>query len=216
MGEEDDCRRRFFIILSVLFKVAAPLFRQPIEKHFNLKGFKTFKDFLNDQCVKHSLFHMRYSKKCCQDTKKCSIIPQRHLDKFQFDQLYTISSGSGCVSMCHCCISANNISLEDLDISLASPLLTEFCSVYVAANQYAYDTLRKCRNNLSHSANGKLDEIRYNEALIVLESNIMQIDCSKKDEFYRIQKRPLDEALYQKYHVYIIEQQQKVEVSNIA
>lgn len=208
----EDCRRRFFIILCALSEVAAPLFRQHIEKQFRSQGFLTFQDFLNNH--KHSIFHMKYRKRCCKDKWNCQPNPQTPLIQgFQFKLLYNVK-GSSC-SPCHCSINANNINLDDIDISLCFLLLLNVCSL-AQQDKTAFDTLRLCRNKFSHSVDCHLTENEYNQSWNDLESNIVKIDSSKKDELSRIQSRPLDDSLCRKYHIDMIERYQKVEVRTVA
>lgn len=205
----EDCRRRFFVILCALHEVAAPLFRQHIEKHFRSMGLLTFRDFLNSQ--KHSIFHMKYRKQCCKDKKNCPKNPKTFLQEFQFLQLYTLKGGA--CSPCHCKLSANNISLDDIDMSL-SCLLLNICSL-APNDKQAFNTLRKCRNTFSHNVECQLSEQDYKKSWSDLESNIAIIDNSKKDELSIIQSRPLDDSLCKKYHADMIEQYKRFEVSSI-
>ncbi|CAC5360040.1 unnamed protein product [Mytilus coruscus] len=204
----EDGRRRFFVILCVLYEVVAPLFRQHIEKHFRSNGFLTFYDFLNYQ--KHSIFHMKYRKKCCKDKTNCPQNPQTPLQEYQYKQLYTVKSCA--CSPCHCNISANSIKLDDIDISLCC-LLLNVCSIS-PNEKTAFDTLRKCRNSFSHNVDCQLNEQDYKQSWSDLERNILIIDRSKKDELNIIQSRPLDDGLCKRYHTFIIDHYERVEELN--
>ncbi|CAG2248985.1 unnamed protein product [Mytilus edulis] len=117
-------RRRFFVIGSVILEVVTPVFRRQLENNYTKAGFSCLQDFLNNQQVVHTLFHLnhRYTWYCCVDSTNCIARQKLPLNNYQWNLLYTENPGPG-KHHCHCKYTAKPVKLEDLDITLMGLIL---------------------------------------------------------------------------------------------
>ncbi|XP_052089744.1 uncharacterized protein LOC127726386 [Mytilus californianus] len=200
MDRED--RRRNFIVGSTILEVVTPVFRQRLEKDYKSKGLGCLQDFINSKPVLHILFHLRHKNtQCCVDSTNCVNHGPLPLNYSQWDLLYIEKPTSG-FHHCHCKYSAKVVTLDDLDISLASLILLNCCNLAPNERSLISD-LRQFKNNyLSHNTKGAITQAEY---------TTLWGDPSKQDDFIRIQNRPLDDSLCNKYVVCLLDIHQKLE-----
>ncbi|VDI30337.1 Hypothetical predicted protein [Mytilus galloprovincialis] len=193
-------RRRYFIVGSVILEVVTPLFWKRIEKDYTSYGLASIQDFLNKQSTMHVLFHLRHRNTwCCKDKKKCSNNRSLPLQYCQWDLLYTETNPGVNPHGCHCMFSANPVQLGDLDITLASLILLNCCTL-TPDEKAAIKKLRQYKNDyLSHNIKGTITKREYKTLWADLTNFILQLDPSKQDDLTRIEARPLDEALCSRY-----------------
>ncbi|XP_071127747.1 uncharacterized protein [Mytilus edulis] len=198
MDRED--RRRYFIVGSVILEVVTPLFWKRIENDYTSFGLASLQDFLNKQSTIHVLFHLRHRNTwCCKDKTKCSKNRSLPLQYCQWDLLYTETNPGVNPHDCHCKFSANPVQLDKLDITLASLILLNCCSL-TPDEKAAIKKLRQYKNDyLSHNIKGAITKREYRTLWADLTNFILQLDPSKQDDITRIEARPLDEALCSKY-----------------
>ncbi|XP_071124688.1 uncharacterized protein [Mytilus edulis] len=206
-----DDRRRYFIVGSVILEIVTPVFRQRLEKDYKSKGLGCLQDFINSKPVIHILFHLRHKNtQCCVDSANCVNHGPLPLNYNQWDLLYTEKPTPG-FHHCFCKYSAKAITLDDLDITLASLILMNCCNL--SPNEFSLiSDLRQFKNNyLSHNTKGAITQAEYTTLFGDLTKYVLQLDPSKQDDFIRIQNRSLDDSLCNKYVVCLLDIHQKLE-----
>jgi hypothetical protein len=202
MDEED--RKRYFVVASVILEIVTPLFRKQLEDRYRTSHFTCLQDFLNHQQVIHTLFHFRHrNMTCCKDQRNCKYhnIP---LYQTQWNLLYT-KVGQNPQHFCHCIFTANPVPTADLDMTLASFILLNCCNL-AQPIENAIRSLRQYRNDyFSHNTDIGITEREYNILWQGMTTYILQMDVSKKDDLIRIENRPLDVALCTKYCTIILD-----------
>lgn len=208
MDREDQ--RRYFVVGSVFMEIVTPLFRQKLVNDYTNKGFGSIHDFINSQTVIHILFHLRHrNTHCCQDQMHCYNSPALPVNYSQWDLLYTGNPVPG-PHNCHCKFTANQIKLDNLDITLASLILLNCCNL--GQDENVVRKLRQYKNDyLSHNTKGQITETEYNTLCTDLESFILQLDPSKEDDLIRIKQRTLDQPLCDKYFTCILDLHKKLD-----
>ena len=203
MDEED--RRRYFVVASVILEIVTPLFRKQLEDSYRTSLFTCLQDFLNHQQVIHTLFHFCYRKtKCCKDKINCNYQNRLPLFQKQWDLLYT-KGGQNPQHFCHCIFTTNPVQTADLDMSVASFILLNCCNL-TQPIENAIRSLRQYRNDyFSHNTDIGITEREYNVLWQGMKTYILQLDVSKKDDLIRIENRPLDVALCTKYCTIILD-----------
>ncbi|XP_071127753.1 uncharacterized protein [Mytilus edulis] len=211
MDREDQ--RRYFVVGSVFMEIVTPLFRQKLVNDYTNKGLRSIHDFINSQTVIHILFHLRHrNSHCCQDQVHCYNSPALPVNYSQWDLLYTENPGPGPgPHNCHCKFTANQINLDDLDITLASLILLNCCNLGLQ-EENVVRKLRHYKNDyLSHNTKGQITETEYNTLWTDIESFILQLDPSKGDDLIRIEQRPLDQPLCDKYLTCLLDLYKKLD-----
>ena len=202
MDEED--RKRYFVVASVILEIVTPLFRKQLEDRYRTSHFTCLQDFLNHQQLIHTLFHFRHrNMTCCKDQRNCKYhnIP---LYQTQWNLLYT-KVGQNPQHFCHCIFTANPVQTADLDMILSSLILVNCCNL-AQPIENAIRSLRQYRNDyFSHNTDVGITETEYNILWQDMTTFILQLDVSKKDDLIRIENRPLDVALYTKYCTIILD-----------
>ena len=203
MDEED--RRRYFVVASVILEIVTPLFRKQLEDSYRRSKFTCLQDFLNHQQVIHTLFHFRHrNTNCCKDQINCNHHNRPPLYQTQWNLLYT-KVGQNPQHFCHCNCTANPVQTADLDMTLASLILMNCCNLAQPIED-AICSLRQYKNDyLSHNTDIGIHEIDYNILWQNMTTRILQLDVSKKDDLIRIENRPLDVALCTKYCTIILD-----------
>ncbi|VDI38034.1 Hypothetical predicted protein [Mytilus galloprovincialis] len=194
-------RRRYFIVGSVILEIVQPLFRTRLENDYTSRGLVSFQDFLNSQPVIHILFHLRHRNAiCCKDKINCRDHPKLPLIYCQWNLLYSESPGQRGHN-CHCKFTANQVQLNDLDISLAGLILLNCCNL-APADDNAVHKLRRYKNDyLSHNTEGEISETEYKSLWTNLTNFVLQLDPNKRNDLIRIENRPLDEGLCSRYSI---------------
>ena len=202
---DDEDRRRYFVVASVILEIVTPLFRKQLEDSYRRSKFTCLQDFLNHQQVIHTLFHFRHrNTNCCKDQINCNHHNRPPLYQIQWNLLYT-KVGQNPQHFCHCNCTTNPVQTADLDMTLASLILVNCCNL-AQPIENAIRSLRKYKNDyLSHNTDIGITEREYNIQWQGMTTLILQLDVSKKDDLIRIQNRPLDVALYTKYCAIILE-----------
>ncbi|VDI08113.1 Hypothetical predicted protein [Mytilus galloprovincialis] len=192
-------RRRYFVVGSVILEIVQPLFRARLEKDYSNKGLRSFQAFLCTLPVLHILFHLRHRNAyCCKDNMNCRNNSKLPLIYCQWDMLYTENPGQPGHN-CHCKFIANPVQLNDLDITLASLILLNCCHLGTS-EENAIRKLRRYKNDyLSHNTEGKINETEYKSLWTDLTNFVLHLDPNKQDDLIRIEKRPLDEGLCNRY-----------------
>ncbi|XP_063433365.1 uncharacterized protein LOC134715243 [Mytilus trossulus] len=202
MDRED--RRRFFVIGSVFLEVVTPVFRRQLEKNYSKAAFSCLHDFINNQPVVHTLFHLnhRYTWYCCVDSTNCIARQKLPLNNYQWNLLYTENPGPG-KHHCHCKYTAKPVQLDDLDITLMALILVN-CFTLRPAEEQAVRSLRQYKNDyLSHNTNGGITEPKYNSLWPDLTYHILQLDPSRQSDLDEMKNRPLDEQLCKQYYIHL-------------
>ena len=202
---DDEDRRRYFVVISVIFEIVTPLFRKQLENIYRRSQLSCLQDFLNQQKVKHTLFHFRHKKiTCCKDKANCKNYNMLPLYQTQWNLLYT-KVGQNPQHFCHCIFTANPVQTADLEITLASLILMNCCNL-AQPIEHAIRSLRHYRNEyLGHNTDFGIPETEYKVLWQDMTTFILQLDVSKKDDLIRIENRPLDVALYTKYCALILD-----------
>ncbi|CAG2224628.1 unnamed protein product [Mytilus edulis] len=192
---------RYFIVGSVILEIVQPLFRTRLENDYKSRGLGSFQDFLNTQPVIHILFHLRHrNANCCKDKINCRDHPKLPLIYCQWNLLYTENPGQRGHN-CHCKFTANQVQLNDLDISLAGLILLNCCNL-APADDNAVHKLRRYKNDyLSHNTEGEISETEYKSLWTNLTNFVLQLDPNKQNDLIRIENRPLDEGLCSRYSI---------------
>ncbi|XP_052089726.1 uncharacterized protein LOC127726381 [Mytilus californianus] len=213
MDRED--RRRYFIVGSVILEVVTPLFWKRIENDYTSCGLASLQDFLNKQSTIHVLFHLRHRNTwCCKDKTKCSNNRSLPLQYCQWDLLYTETNPGVNPHDCHCKFSANPVQLDDLDITLASLILLNCCTL-TPDEKAAIKELRQYKNDyLSHNIKGAITKREYRTLWADLTNFILQLDPSIQDNLTRIEARPLDEALCSRYCISLLDLHERLDEIN--
>ncbi|XP_071167698.1 uncharacterized protein [Mytilus edulis] len=202
MDRED--RRRFFVIGSVFLEVVTPVFRRQLENNYTKAGFSCLKDFINNQPVVHTLFHLnhRYTWYCCVDSTNCIARQKLPLNNYQWNLLYTENPGPG-KHHCHCKYTAKPVQLDDLDITLMGLILVN-CFTLKPAEDQAVRSLRQYKNDfLSHNTNGAITEPKYNSLWPDLTYHVIQLDPTRQSDLDEMKNRPLDEQLCKQYYIHL-------------
>ena len=209
MDRED--KRRYFIVGSVIFEVVTPLFRQRIENRYKSLRLGSFQAFLNQQPIIHILFHLRHRNVwCCTDRPNCTNNQTLPLIYCQWNLLYTENPGPW-HPLCHCKYTAKAVQLDEIDITLSGLLLLNCCSLG-PVEENAIKTLRQFKNDyLSHNTKGSITLAEYNTLWSDLKTYVLQLDPSKEDDLVRIENRPLDEALCNKYFTSLLDIHRKLD-----
>ncbi|CAC5362407.1 unnamed protein product [Mytilus coruscus] len=197
MDKED--KKRYFIAGSVYLEVVTPLFQQKLDENYKSLNFGCLKDFLDKKAVIHILFHLRHRNAwCCTDKANCTNQGALPLNHHQWKQLYAENPGPG-IHNCFCKYTAKSIELDNLDLSLCGLILFNCCKLG-QLDQEAVHILRRNKNDyLSHNTTCGITKDEYGPLMDELKTSILQLDLTKEDELTRIQKRPLDDALCNKY-----------------
>ncbi|CAC5362457.1 unnamed protein product [Mytilus coruscus] len=197
MDKED--KRRYFVVGSVYLEVVTPLFQQKLKEKYQGLNFRCLKDFLDKKDAIHILFHLRHRNAwCCTDKANCTNHGALPLNHHQWKQLYSENPGPG-IHNCFCKYTAKSIKPVDLDLSLCGLILYNCCNL-AQLDGKAVHILRRNKNDyLSHNTTCGITKDEYDPLMDELTTNILQLDKTKEDELIRIQKRPLDDSLCNKY-----------------
>ncbi|XP_076117289.1 uncharacterized protein LOC143085035 isoform X3 [Mytilus galloprovincialis] len=197
MDKED--KRRYFIVGSIYLEVVTPLFQQKLEQKYVGLNFRCLKDFLDRKAVIHILFHLRHRNAwCCIDKGNCTNRGALPLNHHQWKQLYAENPGPG-IHNCFCKYTAKSVKPADLDLSLCGLILYNCCNLG-QLDEEAVHILRRNKNDfLSHNTTCGITKDEYGPLIDELKTNILQLDHTKEDELAIIQRRPLDDALCNKY-----------------
>ncbi|XP_052100526.1 uncharacterized protein LOC127734606 isoform X1 [Mytilus californianus] len=210
MDRED--RRRFFVIGSVFLEVVTPVFRRQLENNYRKAGFSCLQDFLNNQPVVHTLFHLnhRYTWYCCVDSPNCIARQQLPLYNYQWKLLYTENPGPG-NHHCHCKYTAKPVHLDELDITLMGLILVN-CFTLGPAEEQAVRSLRQYKNDyLSHNTNCGITEPKYNSLWPDLTYHVLQLDPTRQSDLEDMKNRPLDEQLCKQYYIHLLDANKRFE-----
>ncbi|XP_052100528.1 uncharacterized protein LOC127734606 isoform X2 [Mytilus californianus] len=210
MDRED--RRRFFVIGSVFLEVVTPVLRRQLENNYTKAGFSCLHDFLNNQPVVHTLFHLnhRYTWYCCVDSPNCIARQQLPLYNYQWKLLYTENPGPG-NHHCHCKYTAKPVKLDELDITLMGLILVN-CFTLRPAEEQAVRSLRQYKNDyLSHNTNCGITEPKYNSLWPDLTYHVLQLDPTRKSDLEDMKNRPLDEQLCKQYYIHLLDVNKRFE-----
>lgn len=197
MDKED--KRRFFVVISAFIEVVMPAFQNLIKRESNTFG--SFEDFLNSKRILHTLFHLCFRRtSCCTNARSCFSRSTCPIYTEQWNTLF-VENASGCIRHCHCKYTAKAIQLNDIDITLAATILRN-CCILSKVEEDSVDKLRKYKNTfLSHHTKGTITEKEFITIWSDIDNNIKNIDNTKHDDLDTIRRRPLDEALFQKYYI---------------
>ncbi|XP_052103219.1 uncharacterized protein LOC127736680 [Mytilus californianus] len=203
--EDKEDKTRHFIVGSVYLEVVTPLFQQKLYENYKSLNFGCLKDFLDNKAVIHILFHLRHrNARCCTDKANCTNQGALPLNHHQWKQLYAENPGPG-IHNCFCKYTANSVKLKDLDLSLCGLILFNCCNLG-QLDQDAVHILRRNKNDyLSHNTKCGITKDEYDTVMDELKTNVLQLDQTKEDELIRIQKRPLDDALCNKYMTILLD-----------
>ncbi|CAG2255338.1 unnamed protein product [Mytilus edulis] len=210
MDRED--RRRFFVIGSVFLEVVTPVFRRQLENNYTKAGFSCLKDFLNNQPVVHTLFHLnhRYTWYCCVDSTNCIARQKLPLYNYQWNLLYTENPGPG-NHHCHCKYTAKPVQLDDLDITLMGLILVN-CFNLGPAEAQAVRYLRQFKNDyLSHNTKCGITEPKYNSLWPDLTYHVLQLDQTRQSDLEDMKNRPLEEQLCKQYYIHLLDVNKRFE-----
>lgn len=209
MDRED--RRRFFVLGSLFLEIVTPLFRTRLEEYYQKCSLRSLRDFLNHQPVLHTLFHLRHRNAwCCRDKVNCKSSRSLPLNYSQWDLMYVENPGPG-IHNCHCKYTAKMVDSSDIDITLLGLILLNCCDLS-PQDEDAVRMLLQCKNEcISHNTNASMTQPDFSSAWTVLEKFVLQLDITKQDDLTRILKRPLDEALCQRYFVHLLDIHKKLE-----
>ncbi|CAG2216459.1 unnamed protein product [Mytilus edulis] len=210
MDTKED-KRRYFIIGSVFLEVVTPLFQQKLEEKYQALNFKCLKDFLDSMPVIHILFHLRHrNSECCTDKEKCINHDALPLNHYQWQKLF-VENPKGGIHNCFCKYTGRSVKSEDLDLSLCGLLLFNCCNLDKLERD-AIHILRNYKNDyLSHNTTCGITKDEYGPLMDELKTNILQLDQTKQDELIRIQRRPLDDALCNKYITTLLDIHEMIE-----
>ncbi|CAG2216469.1 unnamed protein product [Mytilus edulis] len=197
MDKED--KQRYFIVGSVYLEVVTPLFQQKLADNYKSLNFSCLKDFLDDKEVIHILFHLRHRNAwCCTDQTNCRNNKALPLNHHQWKHIYDENKRPG-LHNCFCKYTAKSVNPEDLDVSLCGLILFN-CIKLGQRDQRAVYMIRRNKNDyLSHNTTCGITKDEYDSLMDELKISVFQLDHTKEDELIRIQNRPLDEALCNKY-----------------
>lgn len=208
MDRED--KRRYLVVGSVFMEVITPLLRQRVENNYSPK-FNSLQDYLNDKQTLHTMFHLRHKNVfCCTDNRSCQNRRSLPLTYAQWDLMYTENPHPG-NHLCHCVFVANPVTLDDLDVTLATLILLN-CGKFTPQILAVIKQLRTFKNNyLSHNTKGRIRESEFDTLWTDLETYVLKLDPSKQDDLIRIKNRPLDEDLCNKYITCLLHVHEKLE-----
>ncbi|XP_071124762.1 uncharacterized protein [Mytilus edulis] len=203
--DKEDKRRRYFVVGSVYLEVVTPLFQQKLEEKYKGLNFRCLKDFLDNEAVIHILFHLRNRNAwCCIDKANCTNQRALPLNHHQWKQLYAENPGPG-IHNRFCKYTANSVKPEDLDLSLCGLILYNCCNLG-QLDREAVHILRRNKNDyLSHNTTCGITSDEYDPLMDELKTNILQLDHTKEDELVKIQRRPLDDSLCNKYTTILLD-----------
>ncbi|XP_063415003.1 uncharacterized protein LOC134696965 [Mytilus trossulus] len=203
MDKED--KRRYFVVGSVYLEVVTPLFQHKLEENFKCLNCGCLKDFLDDKAVIHILFHLRHRHtQCCTDSVDCTNHRCLPLSHHQWKKLYAENLGPG-IHNCFCKYTAKSVKVKHLDVSLCGLILLNCCNLGKLEQDAVNILLRNKNDYLSHNTTCGITKDEYGPLMDELKTNILQLDQTKEDELLRIQKRPLDDALCNKYVTYLLD-----------
>ncbi|CAC5368176.1 unnamed protein product [Mytilus coruscus] len=206
-----DDQRRYLVVGSVILEVVTPLFQQKTENEYTTGGFGSLQAFINSQQVIHTLFHLRHRNSlCCKDKAKCRNHAALPLVYCQWKKLYSENPGPG-IHNCHCKFTANQVQLNEMDISLSSLILLNCCNLSQPEEE-AVQLLRQYKNDyLSHNTTGCITRTEYNTLWPDLVTYVLRLDPSENDALVKIEHRPLDKSLCKKYFTFLLDLHQQIE-----
>ena len=86
------------------------------------------------------------------------------------------------------------------------------CCNLPQADDEAVERLRQFKNDyLSHNTTGGVTQAEYNTLWADLKMYVLQLDPGKSDDLVRIENRPLDEPLCNKYFTCLLDVHKKLE-----
>ncbi|VDI65559.1 Hypothetical predicted protein [Mytilus galloprovincialis] len=198
-------KRRYFFVGSVYLEVVTPLFQQKLEEKYQGLNFRCLKDFLDRKAVIHILFHLRHRNAwCCTDKLNCTNHGALPLNHHQWKQLFSENPGPG-IHNCFCKYTAKSVKPEDLDVGLCGLILYNCCNLG-QLDEEAVHILRRNKNDyLSHNTTCGISKDEYGTLMDELKTSVLQLDQTKEDVLIRIQKRPLNDLLCNKYTTILID-----------
>lgn len=170
-------------------------------------GGTALRNFL--QANKHTLFHLHQNRTtCCSGMCSCS--PNRILNEQQLNHLFDMSSqvqghfqyrGRTLTQTCSC-ITAKNVDISDLDITLLSCLMINCCSLSPIERTYL-DDIRKQRNELLHCHKLSIGKTDYSLRWTKIESTLNALSTQLgstyqqklKEEIAAIKHDPVDKSV---------------------
>lgn len=177
----------FCRLVNILLEINSKVLSKRLEVCCNRKDV-TFEQFLTK--IRHDVFHMWQPARCCQ----CDAPPQSSKCKFfekQYDKLYSRIAPPipGHVKKysqeCSChIVPRSGIRSGDLDISLCSCLLLNFCDLSVGDRKTVIN-LRDLRNeHIAHSATSRISDEKFNDLFVTAEIEILALAKRVDEKFF--------------------------------
>lgn len=202
MDRED--RRRYFIVGSIVLEVVTPLFRNRLEHYYKKQGFSSLQGFIGSQPVGHVIFHLRHRNIwCCVDQEHCVNNSELPVTYDHWDLLYTGTPESR-DHLCHCSFTANSVQLTDLDLTLAGLILLNCCPLTPEEENAINSLLQFKHDYLSYNTKGRICIEEYETLWAELETGVLDLDSSKKEDLDKIVQRQFDEHRYIRYMLHLL------------
>ncbi|KAJ8313881.1 hypothetical protein KUTeg_008442 [Tegillarca granosa] len=159
----------FLRVLELNTTTGGSLVRTIISNTYNKLGYASLTDFLNDDAVKHQMFHL-WQKKCCCNERSA----KREFTRAQWLKMYRIDS-SKCAAITHppagdCFCQYASPATVQLDIIIdVSVGETFMSSIDCLKREVSVDvlealgTMKKIRNRICHKTKMELDLRKFNE-----------------------------------------------------
>lgn len=162
-------RDMFLRVLELYMTTGGSLLRTIISNTHNKLGFATLPDFLNDNDVKHQMFHLWQKRCCCKER-----IEKKGLTDTQWLKMYRIDNGK-CAAIthppfgnCFCQYASPATAHPDiLDVSVGETIISSIDCLKMEVSVDVLEALRKIkkiRNYLAHKTKMELDLSQFNKA----------------------------------------------------
>lgn len=128
-----------------------------------------------------------------------------------WDILYTKNQRDN-VHHCHCKYKANNVLIEELNLTLASLVLLNCCQLTEKETKLITNLQVFKDNYLSHNVDGLIAQTEFNSFWEDLTAYIVELNPNKMLDMVRLRDRTLDEPKHKEYVNILLDNENKHKV----
>lgn len=222
MTEEQEQQENFYRHSTVIVDVTKESLQQLIEYYLTNQGI-TYEDFIRK--IQHDLYHLCYNYYPCCSCPTGTPPHSKGSRVIHPPQLALFIDSAGVKLPCHnptsksapncCCPVKGNITIQELDVTLARVMLINFLVPPSSVDRKAVDDLVKIRNESAHAKKGKMSNEEYNQSIEQISKSLLVIakiygkETETRQRLYEVCRQPFNTAIYLELQTILLQQIEK-------
>ncbi|XP_052068292.1 uncharacterized protein LOC127707681 isoform X1 [Mytilus californianus] len=219
MTEEQEQQENFYRHSTVIVDVTKESLQQLTEFYLTNKGI-TYEDFIKK--YQHELYHLCYNYYPCCNCATGTPPHSRGNRVLHPPQLALFLDSAGAKLPCHnpssksapncCCPVRGNITLQELDVTLARVILINFLVPPSSTERKAIDDLVKIRNESAHAKKGKMANDEFIQSIEQITKSLLIIakiygkETETKQRLREVCRQPFNTAIYLELQKILLQQ----------